>query len=116
MNKNEYLLPRLIRLRDVSRYLGMDRHRFNKEVRPFLTEIPIGIQGKAFDRLDLDKWVDYYKERSGRPYNKRLELWDAKERQDSTNVENSGMLINKFSENAFAKALEQAICKKQNAT
>ena len=54
MNKNEYLLPRLIRLRDVTRYLGMDRHRFNKEVRQFLTEIPIGIQGIAFDRLDLE--------------------------------------------------------------
>ncbi|EKE01162.1 MAG: hypothetical protein ACD_21C00202G0011, partial [uncultured bacterium] len=74
MSKIENLLPRLIRLRDVSRYLGMDRHRFNKEVRPLLTEIPIGIQGIAFDRLDLDKWVDYYKYRSGRPSNKRLEL------------------------------------------
>jgi hypothetical protein len=81
MSKNEYLLPRLIRLRDIPRYLGMDRHCFNKEVRPLVTEIPIGTQGKAFDRLDLDKWVDYYKQRSGRPSNnKRLELWDAKER------------------------------------
>ncbi len=53
MNKKEYLLPRLIRLRDILHYLGVDRRIFNKEVRPFLTEIPIGAQGKAFDRLDL---------------------------------------------------------------
>ena len=116
MSKNEYLLPRLIRFRDVSRYLGMDRHRFNQEVRPFLTEIPIGIQGKAFDRLDLDKWVDYYKGRSGRPSNnKRLKLWDAKERQDSTNVENPGILTNKFSDNEFAKVLEQIRLKKRKS-
>jgi hypothetical protein len=34
------LLPRLIRLRDAPQYLGMDRNRFNAEVRPYLTEIP----------------------------------------------------------------------------
>ena len=41
-------IPRLIRFRDAPRYLGMDRNRFNAEVRPHLTEIPIGIAG---DRL-----------------------------------------------------------------
>ncbi len=116
MSKNEQLLPRLIRLRDVPVYLGMDRHRFNKEVRPFLTEIPIGIQGIAFDRLDLDRWVDYYTERSGRPSNKRLELWDAKKRQDSTNVETPGMLINRSSDAEFAKVLEQIRLKKLKNT
>ena len=60
-------LPRLIRLRDAPRYLGMDRNRFNAEVRPLLMEIPIGQQGIAFDRLDLDAWVDQYKSRNGRP-------------------------------------------------
>jgi hypothetical protein len=61
------LLPRLIRIRDAPFYLGMDRNRFNAEVRPFLTEIPIGDQGIAFDRLDLDAWADDYKSRNGRP-------------------------------------------------
>ncbi len=61
------LLPRFIRLRDVPFYLGMDRNRFNAEVRPHLTETPIGKQGIAFDRLDLDAWVDQYKSRNGRP-------------------------------------------------
>ncbi len=61
------LLPRLIRLRDAPAYLGMDRNRFNAEVRPLLTEIPIGGQGIAFDRLELEAWVDEYKSRNGRP-------------------------------------------------
>ena len=59
--------PRLIRLRDAHTYLGMDPNRFNSEVRPSLTEIPIGSQGIAFDRLDLDAWVDDYKACNGRP-------------------------------------------------
>lgn len=61
------ILPRLIRLRDIPHYLGMDPNRFNAEVRPYLIEIPIGKQGIAFDRIDLDAWVDEYKNRYGRP-------------------------------------------------
>ena len=49
------LLPRLVRFRDAPFYLGMDRNRFNAEVRPQLTEIPIGTQGIAFDRLELGR-------------------------------------------------------------
>lgn len=59
--------PRLIRLRDAPFYVGMDPNRFNEEVRPHLIEIPIGKQGIAFDRLDLDAWVDEYISRNGRP-------------------------------------------------
>ena len=76
---NVQLLPRLIRLRDAPWYLGMDRHRFNDEVRPILTEIPVGSQGIAFDRLDLDAWVDAYKQCSDRPAaskQRSLEIWD----------------------------------------
>jgi len=58
--------PRLIRLKDASKYVGMDKNRFNKEVRPYLQELRIGIHGIAFDRLDLDQWVDQYKALSGR--------------------------------------------------
>lgn len=60
------LMPRLIRMRDAPGYLGMDKNRFNSEVRPQLTEIPLGSQCIAFDRLDLDSWVDQYIERNGR--------------------------------------------------
>jgi hypothetical protein len=51
-------LPRIIRLRDAPSYLGMDKNRFCREVRPLLSAIPIGTQGVAFDRLDLDTWAD----------------------------------------------------------
>jgi len=60
------LLPRLVRFRDAPAYIGMDRNRFNREVRPQLTNIPIGQQGLAFDRLELDAWVEDYISRNGR--------------------------------------------------
>lgn len=116
MSQNKHLLPRLLRLRDAPNYLGMDRHRFDKEVRQFLVEIPIGTQGIAFDRLDLDNWVDYYKQCSGRPSdNKRLELWGAKRRQVSTNVGIAGISTNRSSENEFARALNLTRLKKQKS-
>nr|BDD44918.1 hypothetical protein 1 [Coxiellaceae bacterium] len=100
------ILPRLVRFRDAPSYLGMDRHRFNSEVRPRLTEIPIGSQGIAFDRLDLDAWVDDYKRRSGRPaaYNYEGMIWDERERQAFTSVKATGTLIKKYSDADFAKA------------
>ncbi len=44
--------PRLIRFREVPTYLGMDRNRFNAEVRPYLTEIPIA--SRALPTTDLN--------------------------------------------------------------
>ena len=61
------LVPRLLRFRDAPDYLGMDRNRFNLEVRPYITEIPIGRQGIAFDRIEMDAWADRYIESNGRP-------------------------------------------------
>ena len=76
-------MPRFVRLRDAPDYLGMDRNRFNRLVRPNLVLIPIGKQGIAFDRLDLDDWADQYKCRNGRPGRLQGErLWDATERLD----------------------------------
>lgn len=104
--------PRLIRLRDAPTYLGMDRHRFNSEVRPMLVEIPIGEQGIAFDRLDLDAWVDHYIACNGRPAYRR-NVWGEKEHQDSLNAGISGTSIRKSTESGFAKALELINSKKQ---
>jgi len=73
---NIVLLPRLVRLRDAPAYLGMDRNRFNNEVRLHLTRIPIGQQGIAFDRLELDAWVEDYISRNGRPAARRRKPWD----------------------------------------
>lgn len=105
---NIHLIPRLIRLRDAPTYVGMDRHRFNKDVRPNLVEIPMGTQGIAFDRLDLDAWVDDYIQCSGRPAavkSRSLELWDEKERQGCKSVAASGVLTKRSSDDDFAKAL-----------
>ena len=52
---------RLIRLRDAPAYLGMDKHYFNKKVRPAIKAIPIGKTSIAFDRLDLDAWIKRHK-------------------------------------------------------
>src|SRR5690242_13488911 len=57
--------PRFIRLRDAPAYLGMDKNRFNREVRPNVLALRIGVQGIAFDRVDLDAWADDYKSRNG---------------------------------------------------
>ncbi len=58
--------PRVLRLRDAPRYLGMNRNLFNSDVRPFLSEVRIGRQGVAFDRLELDTWWEQYKSRNER--------------------------------------------------
>ena len=83
------LLPRLIRLRDAPFYLGMDRNRFNAEVRQHLTNIRIGRQGVAFDRLELDAWVEDYVSRNGRPV-ERSKTWDAKNHRASSREAKSG--------------------------
>src|SRR5262249_48383957 len=67
--------PRFIRLRDAPAYLGMDRSLFNLTVRPTLTEVTIGRQGVAFDRLDLDAWADEYMRRNGRAGKGASQKW-----------------------------------------
>jgi hypothetical protein len=110
------LLPRLIRFRDAPRYLGMDRNRFNAEVRGSLTEIRIGVQGVAFDRLELDAWVDQYKARNGRPGQKGVSTWDAKGRRVFSNVAASGTSTRASTVGEFARALERVALKKQSAS
>ena len=70
------IIPRLVRFRDAPYYVGMDRNRFNRAVRPYITNIPIGRQGIAFDRLELDAWVDDYVSCNGRPAARRRKPWD----------------------------------------
>ena len=91
MTSTVVLLPRLIRLRDAPAYLGMDRHRFNHEVRPGLTIVPIGQQGIAFDRLELDAWVDEYMSSNGRVQNVGgSKAWVESDRPVSSNGPASG--------------------------
>ena len=107
------ILPRLIRLRDAPIYLGMDRNRFNKEVRPLLTQIPIGEQGLAFDRLELDDWVEQYISRNGCPGKPLGELpWQTKRHLASLDEAKSGTSTNGLAKSAFKAALKQAALKK----
>lgn len=108
------ILPRIIRMRDAPFYLGVNKNYFNSDIRPYLTEIKIGIQGIAFDRLDLDAWVDEMKNRIGKPANKTLEqkTWDVKKYPASSKGAKSTTSIKQSEETAFAAALAQAISKK----
>ena len=112
------ILPRMIRLRDAPAYVGMDRNRFNSEVRPDLIEIPIGKQGIAFDRIDLDKWVDDYKDRNGRPGKQKGENkpWDAGKLQVSMKGRGSGTSTKLSEEEEFVRALERVKSKKRKNT
>ena len=106
--------PRLIRLRDAPRYLGMDRNRFNAEVRPYLINIKIGQQGIAFDRLDLDKWTDSYKQHKGLPAKRKM-IWDANDCQGSIKRGaiwhiNKRIRGQRISESTGTSYLEEAEC------
>src|SRR5689334_23822029 len=107
--------PRFLRLRDAPSYLGMDKNRFNRDVRPRIAAIPIGAQGIAFDRLDLDSWADDYKSRNGRPAADRSKPWDNEERPASSGVARLGMSTSGSRDtDAFAKAVARATSTKQS--
>lgn len=112
---NVVFLPRILRLRDVPTYLGMDRNRFNAEVRPSVTEIPIGEQGIAFDRFELDAWVDDYISEFGRQaIQKGDNSWRARKHRGSSSAQAFGTSTNVSMEGEFAKALDQINSKKPN--
>ena len=78
------LQPRGIRLRDAPGYLGIDRNRFNAEVRPRVAEMRMGKQVVIFDRLDLDAWFDDHMTRNGRrPKAEKLEDDKCQNAQDA---------------------------------
>lgn len=107
------LLPRVIRLKDAPKYVGLERHAFNQYVRPYVTQIPLGKRGIGFDRLDLEAWFQDHKQRNGIPATKindrRNSLWQKRERQDSINAKGSGTSTNNSSANDFATVLERLI-------
>ena len=113
------ILPRFIRAKDAPAYLGMNRNMFNQLVKPWLTIIPRGTQGRAYDRLDLDAWADEDKRRNGRTpeKSKRSTQWDENERQASLKGAQSGISIRKSGDGEdFAKALASARSKRRNCT
>lgn len=109
------LTPRVLRMKEAHYYLGMDRNRFNAEVRPYITEIPIGSQGIAFDRVDLDRWFEQYKKRNGRPCRDiGDQIWDEKNQRGSSKGQVSGISTSASVGGEFAAALEQINLKKRN--
>lgn len=60
MRTKQEIAPRILRMNAAPGYLGMCKEEFNKTVRPFVREFPIGIQGVGFDRYELDEWADRY--------------------------------------------------------
>jgi predicted DNA-binding transcriptional regulator AlpA len=97
---------RLLRHNQAYKYLGMSEAYFNEKVRPYLTEIK---QGRAvwFDRLDLDAWVEQFKQANGRPGRQQEERTWPKQPQVSVKRETSGTLIKPSPAGSFAKALEK---------
>lgn len=128
------ILPRFIRVTMAPAYLGMCRNEFNRTVRPHLREIPIGKQGKAFDRIEMDEWATAYANRhdidksvhTSNDINRSVErrgnargkkLWHAKQSRDYSSVTASGTSTNKSKGmDEFAKALAQAASRKQSNT
>ena len=58
--------PLVIRLKDAPAYLGMDKNRFKREVRPHLKVYRLPgakTRAKGIDRLDLDAWWAEHKAR-----------------------------------------------------
>ncbi|MCX7092037.1 MAG: hypothetical protein NTY50_01110 [Methylobacter sp.] len=108
-----HILPRIIRIKDAPFYLGMDKNRFNTEVRPSLTEMKIGTQGIAFDRIELDAWADDYMLRIGTSNKQKQEqkTWQRKSPASSKGT-TVGTSTKSSAADAFAKALAQATSKK----
>ena len=120
--------PRFIRAMDAPAYLGMCRAEFKNTVRPHVREFPIGKQGIAFDRLELDAWADAYIEsmaiekasnednnppRSGR---QGVNKWREKQCPASTRGTAFGTSTKSSEVSDFKKALEQAKGKKRSST
>jgi hypothetical protein len=105
---------------DAHGYLGMDRNRFNREVKPLLVAVPIGVQGVGYDRIDLDAWWEEYKRRNGQP-GALLKLKGEAQWENECQVSTAGRTsqavcgtsTKSSTVNAFAKAVARATKKKR---
>jgi len=124
------IAPKLIRMRDAFGYLGMCARVFNNDVRPYVREVRIGIQGIAFDRDELDSWAkNYFDSHSvakpaiqdnnevhvGRRYETRNQSWRVKILPDFINKMESGTLTRSSKAADFARVLELTRGKRQKS-
>ncbi|WP_257011875.1 hypothetical protein [Pseudomonas alkylphenolica] len=122
------IAPRFIRFGDAPGYLGMCRDEFNKTVRPNVQEFPIGKQGVAFDRLELDEWADAYVaaksiekatiQDNNRPRSERRgdDTWREKRSPASTRKVVSGKSTKSIKGSEFERVLELVTGKRQSNT
>ena len=108
--------PRVIRHRDAAAYLGVNVGYFNQHIRPHLTEVRFGPQMVAFDRCELDAWFDKFKSSNGRPASEEGRNNKCRPRNKKSRVSNLeeklGGSTKKSLEEAFARAVEQAITRR----
>ncbi|MBI4382878.1 MAG: hypothetical protein HY579_02455 [Nitrospinae bacterium] len=93
MSATVKIQPKWVRLRDVPAYTGMDLKMFNRRVRPHLVEIRLSSKCVAFDKVDLDSWMDEYKVGNGLPPDRKggKSSWEGKERRVYTGEEKFGI-------------------------
>lgn len=97
--------PIILRIKHAPRYCGMNKNRFNREVRPLLTEIPIGKKGIGFYRHDLDVWAENLKNTQGISPEAR-KTWEKNTLyRDSHSAMEYGTLTKLSTESAYMKAL-----------
>ena len=109
------MLQKFFRRADAAGYLGMSSYTFDRQARPYLTDIPIGKQGVAFDRIELDAWADNHKAVNGRPGRLQGERpWDVEDRPDSSREGAYGTSTSGSKGGEFAKALAQISSQKRS--
>ena len=108
------LQPRALRHKDAAAYLAVNVNYFNKNIRPYLTEIKYGPQMVAFDRCELDDWFDNYMSSNGRPSQLKgdIDKWDERKSPVSLTGRAPGMSTRLSEGQGFAKALERVKSKK----
>lgn len=109
------LQPRFVRQVDAPGYLGIDRNKFDEEVRPTLTVIPLGKRALAYDRQDLDAWADAYKAACGRPGRKDegSEICELGQKGSSSSDQPSGSSTRSTGETESSSALARSARMKQ---
>ena len=104
--------PRFIRQKDVPEFFGVTRGFFDKHIRPFLIEIPLGDNpqsGIVYDSYDLHAHADIMKERNGRPArNGDSRKWDV-EQQESSSLKERVPHIGTLKEPSSASELDKAL-------
>jgi len=118
----DMILTRIIRLRDAPSYLGMDKNRFNAEVRPCLHEKRMGKLGVAFDRLELDAWANRHFGGNGRAEQPEEIIWNAPnspkawrgEKGRTGRITKTSISKSSAAKGAFAALAERVIRKKRS--